>query len=245
MGLAQKISSMVLSIRKKENIRVRQPLNTIQVPVLDEHFRMQVEAVKDLILAEVNVKEMEFVNESQAQIIKNLRLNFKTLGKKCGKFMKLVQSYAAEHAQDIISSVEKTGKHNIHVEDVVITLEPEDVEIIPVDIPGWKVANNGPVTVALDISITGPLRQEGMARELVNRIQNIRKDKGFEVTDKIQVKVLQNDTLNDAIKNNLNYICSETLTSRLQVVDKLEQHTSILIEVDEQVNTWISVEKLN
>ena len=113
------------------------------------------------------------------------------------------------------------------------------------DIPGWKVANNGPVTVALDITLTEPLKQEGIAREIVNRIQNIRKDKGFEVTDKINVKVLQNDGLNDAIKNNLNYICSETLTTQLQLVETLEQQTSMLIEVDEKLNTYISVEKLN
>lgn len=245
MELAQKISSMVLSIRKKENLKVRQPLNKIQIPVLDEHFQKQVNAVKDLILAEVNVKEIEFVNESHTQIVKNLKLNFKTLGKKCGKHMKAVQAFAADHTQDIISGIEKTNKFNITIEGDIITLEPEDVEIIPVDIPGWKVANNGPVTVALDITLTEPLKQEGIAREIVNRIQNIRKDKGFEVTDKINIKVLQNEALNDAIKNNLNYICSETLTSNLQLVEQLEQQTSMLIEVDEKLNTYISVEKLN
>jgi len=245
MELAQKISSMVLSIRKKENLKVRQPLNKIQIPVLDDHFRKQVDAVKDLILAEVNVKEIEFVNESQTQIVKNLKLNFKTLGKKCGKHMKAVQAFAAAHIQDIISGIEKTSKFDIQMEGDTITLEPEDVEIIPVDIPGWKVANSGPVTVALDITLTEPLKQEGIAREIVNRIQNIRKDKGFEVTDKINVKVLQNDGLNDAIKNNLSYICSETLTTQLQLVDTLEQQTSMLIEVDEKLNTYISVEKLN
>ena len=159
--------------------------------------------------------------------------------------MKAVQTFAAEHIQDIISGIEKTAKFDIKIEGETITLEPEDVEIIPVDIPGWKVANSGPITVALDITLTEPLKQEGIAREIVNRIQNIRKDKGFEVTDKINVKVLQNDGLNDAIKNNLNYICSETLTTQLQLVDVLEQQTSMLIEVDEKLNTYISVEKLN
>ena len=245
MELAQKISSMVLSIRKKETLKVRQPLNKIQIPILDEHFKKQVDAVKDLILAEVNVKEIEFVNESQTQIVKNLKLNFKTLGKKCGKHMKAVQTFAAEHNQEIISGIEKTGKFDIKIEEETISLEPEDVEIIPVDIPGWKVANSGPITVALDITLTEPLKQEGIAREIVNRIQNIRKDRGFEVTDKINVKVLQNDGLNDAIKNNLNYICSETLTNQLQLVETLEQKTSMLIEVDEKLNTYISIEKLN
>jgi isoleucyl-tRNA synthetase len=245
MELAQKISSMILSIRKKENLKVRQPLNKIQIPVLDEHFQKQVDAVKDLILAEVNVKEIEFVNESHTQIVKNLKLNFKTLGKKCGKNMKAVQSFAADHTQAIISGIEKNNKFDIKIEGDTITLEPEDVEIIPIDIPGWKVANSGPITVALDITLTEPLKQEGIAREIVNRIQNIRKDKGFEVTDRINIKVLQNDALNDAIKNNLNYICSETLTSNLQLVEQLEQQTSMLIEVDEKLNTYISVEKLN
>jgi len=245
MELAQKISSMILSIRKKENLKVRQPLNKIQIPVLDEHFQKQVDAVKDLILAEVNVKEIEFVNESHTQIVKNLKLNFKTLGKKCGKHMKAVQSFAAGHTQEIISGIEKNSKFDLKIEGDTITLEPEDVEIIPVDIPGWKVANSGPITVALDITLTEPLKQEGIAREIVNRIQNIRKDKGFEVTDRINIKVLQNDALNDAIKNNLNYICSETLTSNLQLVEQLEQQTSMLIEVDEKLNTYISVEKLN
>jgi len=245
MELAQKISSMILSIRKKENLKVRQPLNKIQIPILDEHFQKQVDAVKDLILAEVNVKEIEFVNESHTQIVKNLKLNFKTLGKKCGKHMKAVQSFAADHTQEIISGIEKTSKFDIKIEGDTIILEPEDVEIMPVDIPGWKVANSGPITVALDITLTEPLKQEGIAREIVNRIQNIRKDKGFEVTDRINIKVLQNDALNDAIKNNLNYICSETLTSNLQLVEQLEQQTSMLIEVDEKLNTYISVEKLN
>src|SRR5207247_4569630 len=128
--------------------------------------------------------------------------NFKTLGKKCGRHMKAVQAFAQKHEQEIIHAMERTNKYEIKVEDDVITLENEDVEIIPVDIPGWKVANSGPLTVALDITITEPLKQEGMARELVNRIQNIRKDKGFDLTDKINVKELQNDELNNAIKNN-------------------------------------------
>jgi isoleucyl-tRNA synthetase len=245
MELAQKISSMILSIRKKENIKVRQPLNKIQIPVLDDHFRRQVDAIKDLILAEVNVKEIEFVDESHTQIIKNLKLNFKTLGKKCGKHMKTVQVFAADHAQEIISSIEKNNKYELNIEGEAIVLETEDVEIIPVDIPGWKVANSGAITVALDITLTEPLKQEGIAREIVNRIQNIRKDKGFELTDKIYVKVLQNDSLNDAIKNNLNYICSETLTGNLEMVEALDLRLGILVEVDDSISTYVSIEKLN
>jgi isoleucyl-tRNA synthetase len=244
MELAQKISSMILSIRKKENIRVRQPLNKIQIPVLDNNFRKQVEAVQELILAEVNVKEIDFVDESKTQIVKNLKLNFKTLGKKCGKHMKAVQSFAAEHANEIISSIEKTAKYDIRIENNVITLETEDVEIIPVDIPGWKVANNGPVTVALDITVTEPLKQEGIAREIVNRIQNIRKDRGFEVTDKINVQIAHHDMLDAAIKNNLTYICSETLTKNLNIVEQIDKAHGLAVEVDENINTIISIEKI-
>ena len=244
MELAQKISSMILSIRKKENIRVRQPLNRIQVPVLDDHFKKQLQAVQDLILAEVNVKELEFVDESKTRIVKNLKLNFKTLGKKCGRHMKTVQAHAQKNEQALISSIERTGRYELPVEGETIILENEDVEIIPVDIPGWKVANSGPLTVALDITITEPLRQEGIARELVNRIQNIRKDKGFEVTDKINVQIAHHDKLDAAIKNNLSYICSETLTKNLNIVEKITGKQALAVEVDEDVSTEISVEKI-
>jgi len=245
MELAQKISSMILSIRKKENLRVRQPLQKIQIPILDKEMQSKIEAVKDLILAEVNVKEIEFVDESKTQIVKNLKLNFKTLGKKCGPNMKAVQAFAQENGPKIISGIEKEGKYTVVVNGTEIVLETEDVEIIPVDIPGWKVANYGPLTVALDITLTEELKQEGLAREVVNRIQNMRKDKGLEVTDKILVKIQQNANLDTAIKNNLNYICSETLTGDLQLVQNLSAPNASTIEVDELITTLISIEKLN
>lgn len=245
MELAQKIASMVLSIRKKENIRVRQPLQRIQIPIIDPAFQQKIEAVKDLILGEVNVKQIEFVDESKTQIVKNLKLNFKTLGKKCGTNMKAVQAFAIDKANmtSIIQHIEREGKYTLTVNETAIILEPEDVEIIPVDIPGWKVANSGALTVALDINIGEDLKNEGLAREVVNRIQNLRKDKGFEVTDKIIVKIQQNSLLDNAIKNNLSYICSETLTNDLQVVPNLPPLDSITIEVDEQISTLISIEK--
>lgn len=245
MELAQKISSMILSIRKKENLRVRQPLQKIQIPVLDKDIQNKIEAVKDLILAEVNVKEIEFVDESQTQIVKNLKLNFKTLGKKCGPHMKSVQAFAQVNGAEIISAIERNGSYTVKVNDASIVLETEDVEIIPVDIPGWKVANNGPLTVALDVTLTDELKQEGLAREVVNRIQNLRKDRGFEVTDKILVKIQQNANLDSAIQNNLNYICSETLTGDLQLVKDLSTPNASTIEVDELISTLISIEKLN
>lgn len=245
MDLAQKISSMILSIRKKENIRVRQPLQRIQIPILDKEIQGKIEAVKDLILAEVNVKSIEFVDESKTQIVKNLKLNFKTLGKKCGTHMKAVQEFAKENGTKIIHDVELKGKSVVVVAGTEIVLETEDVEIIPVDIPGWKVANSGALTVALDVTISPELKQEGLAREIVNRIQNMRKDKGLDVTDKILVRIQQNAKLDSAIKSNLNYICSETLTGDLQLVDSLVATESNLVEVDETISTLISIQKLN
>ncbi|MEI8135811.1 MAG: isoleucine--tRNA ligase [Bacteroidota bacterium] len=245
MELAQKISSMVLSIRKKENLKVRQPLQRIQIPILDKAFQDKIEAVKDLILSEVNVKTIDFVNENQTQIIKNLKLNFKTLGKKCGTNMKAVQAFANENGSKIISAIEKNGSFTIDLTATKIILEAEDVEIIAVDIPGWKVSNSGPLTVALDVNLSEELKNEGLAREVVNRIQNMRKDAGFEVTDKILVKIQQNSDLDNAIKNNLSYICSETLTNDLQLVDNLTTKNSSNIEVDELISTLISIEKLN
>ncbi len=245
MELAQKISSMILSIRKKENLRVRQPLQRIQIPILNPDFQTKVEAVKDLILSEVNVKQIEFVDESKTQIVKNLKLNFKTLGKKCGKHMKAVQAFANENGPAIISEIEKNGKYAMTFDNDEIVLENEDVEIIPVDIPGWKVANQGALTVALDVNLSEPLIEEGIAREIVNRIQNIRKDKGFDLTDKINVKIQRNTQIDTAIKNNLSYICTETLIKDFDFVEQLSQDQGSLIEVDETLSTYISVEKLN
>ncbi|MDI1354481.1 MAG: isoleucine--tRNA ligase [bacterium] len=244
MELAQKISSMVLSIRKKENLKVRQPLQRIQIPILDQDFRKKIEAVKDLILSEVNIKEIELVDESQTQMVKNLKLNFKTLGKKCGVHMKAVQAYALAHGAKVIADMEKQGRSVISLEGAEIVLEGEDVEIIPVDIPGWKVANSGSLTVALDVHISEELRNEGLAREVVNRIQNLRKEMGFEVSDKILVKIQQNSALDNAIKNNLGYICSETLTSDLQLVKAIDSENATTIEVDELITTIISIEKI-
>jgi isoleucyl-tRNA synthetase len=244
MELAQKISSMVLSIRKKENIRVRQPLNKIQIPVLDASYRTKIEAVKDLILSEVNVKSLDLVDESQTRIVKNMKLNFKTLGKKCGKHMKAVQAFAAENGPAIISGIEKSGKYEMSFGGDTILLETEDVEIIPVDIPGWKVANSGQLTVALDVTISETLKEEGIARELVNRIQNLRKDSNLDVTDRIDVKIQRNNAINSAINNNLDYICAEILASSLELVDTVEAAKGSEVELDEETKTRISITKL-
>ncbi|MFN7012800.1 MAG: class I tRNA ligase family protein, partial [Bacteroidia bacterium] len=243
MELAQKISSMILSLRKKENIKVRQPLQKIQIPILDESIKSKIEAVKDLILAEVNVKEIEFVDEKTSNIVKNLKLNFKTLGKKCGKNMKAVQAFANENSHKIIKGIEQNGVFDIPIEGETIRLEPEDVEVIPVDIPGWKVANNGSLTVALDITINDELKSEGLARELVNRIQNLRKDKGLEVTDRILLKIKANDAIKSAINQNLDYICSEILATSIDFVSEFNDKEAVEAEIEEGINTQLLINK--
>ena len=244
MELAQKISSMVLSIRKKENIRVRQPLAKIQIPVLDEAYKAKIEAVKDLILSEVNVKSLDMVDESQTQIVKQLKLNFKTLGKKCGKHKKAIQAYAANNDVAIIDGLEKEGKYEIVIDGDVILLEIEDAEIIPVDIPGWKVANAGQLTVALDIVITDELREEGLARELVNRIQNLRKERNFELTDRIVLKIKEQKEIKSAVNHNLEYICTEILADKIEFVSQTLDETAVLLELDENLSSTVQVTKV-
>ena len=243
METAQLITSMVLSIRKKENLKVRQPLQKIRIPIADPAWKERIEAVKDLILSEVNVKELEFITDAEVRIVKNLKLNFKTLGKKFGKHMKAMQQFAAENAQQVIAAIEGNGKFEVSFENEHYALEVEDVEIIPVDIPGWKVANAGALTVALDVTLNASLIEEGIARELINRIQNLRKDSDLKVTDKISVRLHANNVIKEAVSNNLNYICSEILASSLQLVDKIEEFEGVEIELGEEANARISIVK--
>jgi isoleucyl-tRNA synthetase len=243
MELAQKISSMVLSLRKKVNIRVRQPLNRILLPVPDNSFKEKAEAIKHLILAEVNVKQMEYISDTSGILVKKIKPNFKVLGKKAGALMKDVAAAIPALSQDDIATFEREGSFDLQLKDQKINLTIEDVEILSEDIPGWQVTSDGNITVALDTSISEQLREEGIARELVNRIQNIRKDKGFEVTDKIQIKIKAHDAINTAISNNLTYICTEILAASLKVVENLEDEDSILIEVDDNIQTVTSIKK--
>jgi isoleucyl-tRNA synthetase len=243
MDLAQRISSMVLSIRKKENIRVRQPLQSIRIPLLDESSRGSLEAITELVLAETNVKRLEIVTSEEANIVKNLKLNFKTLGARCGKNMKLVQNHAIENAGEIIKAIENLGEYVVPVPDGTIELHPEDVEIIPVDIPGWKVVNDGPITVALDVTISQELKNEGIARELVNRIQNLRKETGLEVTDRINVKILAHEAINEAIELNSEYIRAQILANSLEITADLPAGTDVLLE--DGVETKVALEKWN
>jgi isoleucyl-tRNA synthetase len=202
-----------------------------------------IDGVKDIILNETNVKELQYVSESEAHIVKNLKLNFKSLGKKCGKYMKDVQLLANEKSAEVISGIEMKGSYTFTFADTVIELTPEDVEIIPVDIPGWKVANDGPLTVALDITLNKTLLQEGIAREVVNRIQNLRKEIGLEVTDKINVNILAHEAINDAITTNSEYIRAQILARGLNIVSELPDGQEI--QIDEGISTRISLEKLN
>lgn len=244
MDIAQQISSMVLAIRKKENIRVRQPLQKILVPVLSSKFKEQLQAVKELIMAEVNIKEIEFLNDSSS-LVKQIKPNFKTLGPKFGKHMKDISAKVLAFSQNDIATFEKEGVFNIEIEGDVLQLTLNDVEITSQDIPGFCVSSEAGITIALDISITPQLKEEGIAREVVNRIQNLRKEKGFELTDKISLKIQQLDEINSAIYNNKSYICSETLAESLELVENTNLESSDKLEIDEQISTNIVIHKLN
>jgi len=243
MQLAQTISSMVLSLRKKVNIRVRQPLAKIMIPILDQHFRDQIEAVRSLILSEVNVKEIEYLTDGAGILVKKIKPNFKTLGPRYGKLMKQIAAVVTTFNQSDIADLEHSGLRKLQIESDEVELLLSDVEIMAEDIPGWVVASEGAVTVALDITITSSLKEEGVARELINRIQNIRKEKNFEVTDKIELKVEKIDEIVSAIQNNFSYICSETLADSLDLVDKLENEDKIAVELTEELSTYILINR--
>jgi isoleucyl-tRNA synthetase len=243
MELAQKISSMVLSLRKKVNIRVRQPLNKILLPVLDDTFQIKVEAVKDLILAEVNVKQIEYITDTAGILVKKIKPNFKVLGKKVGSLMKEVSTTIGSFSQADIAKLEAEKKFDVNIKGQSVILTEEDVEILSEDIPGWQVTNEGKLTVALDTTITEKLREEGIAREFVNRVQNIRKDKGFEVTDKIGLKVLNKSEIRDSLVNNKDYICAEILATSLELVDSLQSPEAMTVEVADNISTLITISK--
>jgi isoleucyl-tRNA synthetase len=220
MAYAQRISSLVLSLRKKEKLKVRQPLQKMLIPILNDEFEKQVEGVKDLILAEVNVKEIEYVSGAGNIIQKKVKPDFKSLGKKLGKNMKAVADALASLSQEEIQQIEKSGSFETSISGEMIQLTREELEIVPVDIPGWLVATDAGLTVALDIQLSDELIAEGMARELVNRIQNIRKSSDFNVTDKIVIQLEALDFVKPAAEKYAAYICSETLAEKLDVVEK-------------------------
>lgn len=231
MQLAQDISSMALSLRKKVNIKVRQPLKQIMVPILAEHEQENVEAVKDLILSEINVKEINFVNDAAGILVKRIKPDFKKLGPKCGKNMKTVASLLQSLPQEDIAKLDKSGSYELTVDGNVIVIDKNDVEILSEDIPGWMVANNGSITIALDITITDTLKKEGIARELINRIQNIRKTSGFEITDKIKVSIEKNTNVDSAVEEFRDYISSQVLAKEIVLTDHIEN--PVELDLDE------------
>jgi isoleucyl-tRNA synthetase len=224
---AQTVSSLVLSLRKKEMIKVRQPLQKVMIPVLDENQRAEIEAVSDLIKAEVNVKEVELLDDASGILVKQIKPNFKALGPRFGKDMGLISKEIQNFSQEQIAELEREGSLALVISGNSVTLTLEDVEISSQDIEGWLVANSGGITVALDITISDALRKEGIARELVNRIQNIRKDSGFEVTDRIKVTMQKDGIIQEAVNDNEAYIKSETLTEELVFEDRIENGTEI------------------
>ncbi len=244
MELAQQITSLTLALRKKVNIRVRQPLNKILVPVLNEGFRTKVEEVKGLILSEVNVKELEFLVDT-GFLVKKIKPDFKALGPKHGKLMKAIATVVGTFGKEDIDEIETNGFKDITVEGQPVKLEKTDVEITTDDVPGWVVNSWNGVTVALDITITEKLKEEGIARELVNRIQNMRKDNNYEVTDRIEVYIQHHDLIALAVQNNLEYICAETLAGHLELKPLLKADEAVNVEVDENIETLISIAKLN
>jgi isoleucyl-tRNA synthetase len=240
METAQTISSLVLSIRQKQKIKVRQPLHKVMIPVLDTQQRGAIEAVADLIKSEVNVKEIELLDDASDILIKKIKPNFKTLGPKYGKDMKAIARAVAELGQGDIQKIEQEGEIVLELDNKSIILQFQDVEISSQDIEGWLVASSGPITVALDISIDEDLRKEGIARELVNRIQNMRKESGLEVTDKIDIKFLKDETVENAVRSNLQYIKSETLTADLRFEADLNEGTAIDFD---DVHTKLLIQK--
>ena len=230
MQMAQDVTSMVLALRRKVNIKVRQPLQCIMVPVVDEEQKRHIEAVKELILNEVNVKELKFVDGAEGVLVKKVRCDFKKLGPKFGKQMKAVAAAVAGMSQEAIAEFERNGSYTFDIDGTQAVVAVSDVEIYSEDIPGWLVANEGRLTVALEVTVTEGLRREGIARELVNRIQNIRKSSGFEITDKIKVVLSKNSLTDDAVNEYNTYICNQVLAASLTLADEVSEATELELD---------------
>ncbi len=242
MDYAQRISSLVLSLRKRQKIRVRQPLQKVLLPVLDDSFRAQVEGVKDLILAEVNVKEIEYVTDTSGVIKKKAKPNFKTLGRRLGKHMKQAAQIIGNLSQEEINRIEREGRFELKIDDQTWELTLDDLDIVTEDIPGWLVATDGLITVALDVTITDELRAEGYARDLVNRIQNLRKSRDYNVTDRIAIRLERHPEVEKAVQQFGDYIRTETLADRLELVDHLPEGETI--ELADGISVRIEVERV-
>ena len=237
--LAQQITSMVFSLRKKENIKVRQPLQKVMIPVLDKKTEEQILAVSELIKQEVNVKELQLINSEEAShlIVKQIKPNFKTLGARLGKDMKTVAGEISNFSSEQITTLEKEGKASVSGYEITT----EDVEIFTKDIPGWTVASEGKTTVALDLTLTDELKSEGVAREFINRVQNLRKEKDFDLTDRISIQLEENSPFHKELTNNQAYISAEVLSDKIEFVNSLSNFDEI--EIDEE-KFKVKVEKI-
>ena len=244
MEAAQLISSLVLSLRKKANIRVRQPLSKIMIPVANDTMKEQLSKVSHLIMSEVNIKDIEFLAADNNILVKNVKPNFKTLGRKYGKQMKQIQNYFANMSQDEIHAYEKNNGTHLDVDGVDVELTLEDALIATQDIPGWAVTSEGNYTVALDMTITEPLFNEGLAREIVNRVQTLRKNSGLEVTDRIVITIENNEKIETAIHNFNSYICSETLANSIETVNHLTGEDLLEDELTEKVIVKMKIQKM-
>ncbi len=243
MDIAQRISSMILSLRRKVNIKVRQPLDKIMIPVLDDAFKDRFEKVKQLVLNEVNVKNVEYIADTSGILVKKIKPNYKQLGPKYGKAVKQIAGAINKFSNADIIKLEKEGQYTINAADQQITISLEDVEIASEDIPGWLVTNDDELTVALDINLTDELREEGIAREFVNRIQNMRKEKGFNVTDKIRISLEKNETLQAPVDHFSDYICSQTLADSIQFVHQIKENNAIFVDLN-GIKTTVEIEKI-
>jgi isoleucyl-tRNA synthetase len=241
MDIAQRISSLVLALRKKEKIRVRQPLQKIMVPVLSQTFANNLRHVQDLILSEVNIKELELLEEGSAVLVKSIKPNFKTIGPKYGKQMKAIAVLVGQMTGDDIAAIESTGTWNGTINGESIVLDLVDFEIAAQDIPGWLVASEGGLTVALDITISAELKSEGIARELVNRVQNLRKDSGLEVTDKIRITVETTATLREAIAVHAGYVQAEVLAT--EIVFGATSSSALITDLETEGDTRVELVK--
>jgi isoleucyl-tRNA synthetase len=241
MEAAQTISSLVLSLRAKEKIKVRQPLQKIMIPMDSESQKSEILAVADLIKSEVNVKEVVVLEDASDILVKQIKPNFKVLGPRFGQDMKAIAQAVNNFTADDIKNIEQNGILAVEINGKSITLEQSDVEITSQDIEGWLVASQGTLTVALDVTLTDDLKKEGIARELVNRIQNLRKDSGFELTDRIAVQFQKDERIINAINKNLDYIKTETLTDELEILDDLNNGIEIVFD---DVNTKLFIQKI-
>ena len=242
MEMAQQISSMVLGLRRKVQIRVRQPLGKLLIPILNGEMTTQLEAVKNIILSEVNVKEIEYITDTAGILIKKIKPNFKTLGPKYGKYMKQISALVGAMTQSDIYNFEKQGSFSLQVGEAAVELTLEDVEILSEDIPGWLVANEGRLTVALDVNLTQELKEEGIARELINRIQNLRKDSNFNVTDKIDLQIGKHEQINDAVLHFKDYISSQVLAENITLTESAGEDVQA-IEIDD-IRTFIKIQRM-